>query len=132
MWCCRALLELLLRERAASLVRALLPSERSKEERDFVTLERVLRPVMYEEEDRREAEEKERKAREDNNLEDSQKGLNPGDKYDDARAAYESGAEVPWQCVWERDELMKIYRLSDREAEAWPYEDERKDVAYAR
>lgn len=48
----RTMLELLLRERRASGARAKTAADRSKEERDFVEMDRVLHPEVYQELDR--------------------------------------------------------------------------------
>lgn len=129
----RVLLELLLRERRSAWARAKIASDRSEEEQHYVTLDRVLRPMLYEEEDRRAEAERQRRAKEDMSLEDAKTGFERlGDQYEPARREVEQVDDQAWRCRWSREQLEQLYRLTDRQAEDWPDEDQRDDVLYVR
>lgn len=89
------LLELLLRERRASSARSKLAADREKEERDFIAMDRILNPLVYEELDRIEAQMREASRKEDLNrsLEDDRVKDLLGGKYERPREEYIEGLD---------------------------------------
>ena len=121
----RSFLELLMKERRSSHARAKLVSDRTKEERDFVTMDRIMRAAFYEELDRIAAakEEEDRKKRGRKlvveSLEDVDKTEELGSQYEGARKAYVDNFETPadWTCTLSAQELDKVLQMSSRELE---------------
>lgn len=123
----RSLLELLMKERRSSRARAKLVFDRTKEERDFVTMDKIMRPAFYEELDRIAAakEEEDRKKRGRKLvvecLEDVDKTDDLGSKYEGARKAYVQNLETPpdWTCTLSAQELDGVLQMSSRELEKY-------------
>ena len=123
----RSFLELLMKERRSSRARAKLLSDRTKEEQDFVTMDRIMRSAFYAELDRIAAakEEEDRKKRGRKlvveSLEDVHKTEELGGQYEAARRHYVQDLETSpdWTCTLSAQELEQVHQMNPRELEKY-------------